>query len=246
MAKLIVSLEGVVVKEVQITKDRITLGRRPYNDVVIDNLAVSGEHAVLQRSDSEVFIEDRNSTNGTYVNGRPIKRQSLQHNDTVEIGKYRISYLATDAALPSYAATSPLFAPSGFSPSGFSDSLPAPSNSRFGALHSRSGSSDSRFGSTSSLSAFGALSPVRAGSVKVLNGAAVGREVSLTKVVTTVGKPGVQVASITKRPGGYVFAHVEGAARPTVNGQPVMGEPVPLNSGDIIELAGTQMQFLQA
>ena len=79
----------------------------------------------------------------------------------------------------------------------------------------------------------------------MLNGAAVGREVQLTKVVTTVGKPGVQVASITKRPGGYVFAHVEGGARPLVNGNPVANEPVHLKNGDVIELAGTQMQFIQ-
>ena len=79
-----------------------------------------------------------------------------------------------------------------------------------------------------------------------MNGAAAGREVVLTKVVTTVGKPGVQVASITKRPGGYVLAHVEGAARPTVNGSPLVGETISLKNGDVIELAGTQMQFVQA
>ncbi len=83
-------------------------------------------------------------------------------------------------------------------------------------------------------------------SIKVLNGAAAGREVMLTKVVTTVGKPGVQVASITKRPGGYVLAHVEGALRPTVNGSPVTSETVQLKNGDVVELAGTQMQFVQA
>ena len=85
-----------------------------------------------------------------------------------------------------------------------------------------------------------------AASIKVLNGAAAGREVNLTKVVTTVGKPGVQVASITKRPGGYVFAHVEGSMRPTVNGKPLAGDSVHLKNGDVIELAGTQMQFVQA
>ena len=78
----------------------------------------------------------------------------------------------------------------------------------------------------------------------MLNGAAVGREVSLVKVVTTIGKPGVQVASITKRPAGYVFAHVEGAARPTVNGKPLVTETLQLHDGDVIELAGTQMQFI--
>ena len=94
---------------------------------------------------------------------------------------------------------------------------------------------------------FGALGGSTApASIKVLNGAAAGREVMLTKVVTTVGKPGVQVASITKRPGGYVLAHVEGALRPTVNGSPVTGETVQLKNGDVVELAGTQMQFVQA
>ena len=86
--------------------------------------------------------------------------------------------------------------------------------------------------------------PVPPASIKVLNGAAAGREVTLTKVVTTVGKPGVQVASITRRPNGYAFAHVEGATRPNVNGVPLVGDSVPLRNGDVIELAGTQMQFI--
>ena len=96
MPKLVVSLDGVVIKEVQLTKDKTTLGRRPYNDIVIDNLAVSGEHAVLQMVGADVFIEDLNSTNGTYINGKAIKKQLLSHNDTVEIGKYKIKYLVED------------------------------------------------------------------------------------------------------------------------------------------------------
>src|SRR5205085_10092544 len=96
MGKLVVSLDGVVIKEVQITKDKTTLGRRPYNDIVIDNLAVSGEHAVLQMVGADVFIEDLNSTNGTYINGKAVKKQLLTHNDTVEIGKYTIKYLLED------------------------------------------------------------------------------------------------------------------------------------------------------
>jgi hypothetical protein len=221
----VVSLDGVVIKEVQITKDKTTLGRRPYNDIVIDNLAVSGEHAVLQMVGADVFIEDLNSTNGTYINGKAVKKQLLTHNDTVEIGKYKIKYLVEEGAdyektmimKPGAAPASsaaPAYAPTGtggFSPSGF------------GGL---------------------GASGVPA-SIRVLNGAAAGREVNLTKVVTTVGKPGVQVASITKRPGGYVFAHVEGSARPTVNGNPLTGETVQLKNGDVIELAGTQMQFVQ-
>jgi pSer/pThr/pTyr-binding forkhead associated (FHA) protein len=225
MGKLVVSLDGVVIKEVQITKDKTTLGRRPYNDIVIDNLAVSGEHGVLQMVGNEVFIEDLNSTNGTYINGKAVKKQALVHNDTVEIGKYKIKYLVEDGTdyektmiikttTPAYTSP-PTYGP-GFVP-------------------------------TSPASGFGSLqTPVLPGSIKVLNGAAAGREVVLTKVVTTVGKPGVQVAAITKRPGGYVFAHVEGANRPTVNGQPLVGDTLPLKNGDVIELAGTQMQFIQA
>ena len=225
MGKLVVSLDGVVIKEVQITKDRTTLGRRPYNDIVIDNLAVSGEHAVLQMVGADIFIEDLNSTNGTYINGKAIKKQLLTHNDTVEIGKYKIKFLLEDGTdyektmimKPGSETTTPLHGPT---------VNPLGRNSSFGSL--------------------GTPSAVGSATIRVMNGAAAGREVALTKVVTTVGKPGVQVASITKRPAGYVLAHVEGAARPAVNGNPLVGETIGLKNGDVIELAGTQMQFVQA
>jgi hypothetical protein len=206
MGKLVVSLDGVVIKEVQITKDKTTLGRRPYNDIVIDNLAISGEHAVLQMVGNDVFIEDLNSTNGTYINGKAIKKQLLADNDTVEIGKYKIKFLLNDGG--DYEKTMIL----------------------------KPGSAPPKLGSAAS------IGPA---TIKVLTGAAAGREVALTKVVTTLGKPGVQVASITKRPTGYVFAHVEGSQRPSVNGIPLTGESIALRSGDLIELAGTQMQFIQ-
>jgi pSer/pThr/pTyr-binding forkhead associated (FHA) protein len=214
MGKLVVSLDNVVIKEFQITKERTTLGRRPYNDIVIDNLAVSGEHAVLTAAQSDVFIEDLNSTNGTYINGKAIKKQLLSNNDVVEVGKYRIKFLAED--VEDYEKTMIL----------------------------RPGAFGRAPGTTGAPSA---AAPIVAGpaSIKVLNGGAAGREVLLTKVVTTVGKPGVQVASVTKRPGGYVLSHVEGSRRPSVNGQPVGEEAIALKHGDIIDLAGTQMQFVQ-
>jgi pSer/pThr/pTyr-binding forkhead associated (FHA) protein len=216
MGKLVVSLDGVVIKEVQITKDKTTLGRRPYNDIVIDNLAVSGEHAVLQMVGNDVFIEDLNSTNCTYINGKAIKKQLLADNDTVEIGKYKIKYLTNDGG--DYEKTMIL----------------------------KPGATPPNLGVTSSFGSLGSGAAIGPASIKVLTGAAAGREVALTKVVTTLGKPGVQVASITKRPTGYVFAHVEGAQRPSVNGIPLTGESIALRSGDLIELAGTQMQFIQA
>src|SRR5450830_518718 len=196
MPKLIVSIDGVVIKEVQLTKDRTTLGRRLYNDVVIDNLAVSGEHAVLQMSGNEIYLEDLNSTNGTYVNGKAVRKQLLQSGDFVEIGRYNIKYVSeADAAGPVPPAA------------------------------------DAGTGSSAA--------------IKVLSGAAAGREVNLVKVVTTIGKPGVAVAAITKSPQGFVVTHVEGLDRPTLNGALIGTEPARLKNGDLLELAGTQMQFVQ-
>lgn len=238
MGKLVVSLDGVVIKEVQITKDKTTLGRRPYNDIVIDNLAVSGEHAVLQMVAADVFIEDLNSTNGTYINGKAVKKQLLAHNDTVEIGKYKIKYLVDESN--EYEKTM-IMRPG--SQQGGSPFSPAQHPMQSGHPGVGGYSNFGGLGSpvTPPMAAPPAVPPA---SIKVLNGAAAGREVTLTKVVTTVGKPGVQVASITKRPSGYAFAHVEGASRPSVNGVPLVGDSVPLRNGDVIELAGTQMQFI--
>jgi len=212
MPKMIVSIDDVVIKEVQLTKDRTTLGRRPYNDIVIDNLAVSGEHAVLHMNASDVVLEDLNSTNGTYVNGKAIKKQALQNGDGIEVGKYRIKFV-TDGAGDSFDKTM-VVRPAAASPSA------APS---------------------------AAAEPAATGiaSIKVLSGAAAGREVPLTKVVTTIGKPAVAVAAITRRHHGYVVHHVEGGGNPSLNGQPITADPLPLKNGDLIELAGTQMQFIQ-
>jgi pSer/pThr/pTyr-binding forkhead associated (FHA) protein len=218
MPKMIVSIDGVVIKEVQLTKDRTTLGRRPYNDVVIDNLAVSGEHAVFQMTGNDVFVEDLNSTNGTYVNGKAAKKQQLHHGDSVEVGKYKIRFVseADDGFEKTMAVKAAVPAASASAGSGF----PVSSSAELGAAGSGA-------------------------SIKVLSGAAAGREVSLTKVVTTVGKPGVAVAAITKRQNGFVVHHVEGAGNPSLNGSPIGPEPVSLKNGDLIELAGTQMQFVQ-
>lgn len=218
MPKMIVSIDGVVIKEVQLTKDRTTLGRRPYNDVVIDNLAVSGEHAVLQMSGSDVFLEDLNSTNGTYVNGKAIKKQQLQGGDSIEIGKYKIKFVHEGAAAPaggdSYEKTMVISA---------------------GAV----------VGSASAAGAPTEAAPLAPAAIKVISGSAAGREVALTKVVTTIGKPGVAVAAITRRPHGYVVAMVEGTVKPTINGAPLGTEGKDLRHGDVLELAGTQMQFVQ-
>jgi pSer/pThr/pTyr-binding forkhead associated (FHA) protein len=197
------------------------LGRRPYNDIVIDNLAVSGEHAVIHMSGAEVVLEDLNSTNGSYVNGKSVKKQALQNGDAIEVGKYKIKFVGDTAA------------------DNFDKTMVVKAQPTAGAAASPL---------ATPASASGAAEPVTTAkaSIKVLTGAAAGREVPLTKVVTTIGKPAVAVAAITKRHHGFVVHHVEGGGNPTLNGTPITADPVPLKNGDVIELAGTQMQFVQA
>ena len=221
MAKMIVSIDGVVIKEVQLTKERTMLGRRPYNDIVIDNLAVSGEHAVMHMTEHEVEVEDLGSTNGTYVNGKAIKRQVLRNGDTIEVGKYKIRFLQEeeDGGYEKTMIFKPGMVPPPIAP------RPAPAAP-----------------AAAPAAAAAPLSAV----IRVLSGAAAGREVALTKVVTTIGKPGVAVASITRRHHGFVLAHVEGPDTPMHNGARIGQAAVPLHTGDMLELAGTEMQFIQS
>ncbi len=217
MPKMIVSIDGVVIKEVQLTKEKTSLGRRPYNDIVIDNLAVSGEHAVVHMVATEAFLEDLNSTNGTYVNGKTVKKQLLQNGDIVEVGKYQIRFIS-DAQSDGFEKTM-MIKGGGASAVGL----------RAGGIAPLPASADDLLHAV----------------IKVLSGTAAGREVPLTKVVTTIGRPGVAVAAITRRQRGFFVHHVEGAGSPALNGAPIGADPVPLKNGDVIVLAGTQMQFVQ-
>lgn len=200
-------------REYPVNGPHTSIGRRGFNDVVIDHRSVSGEHALITREGQDHYLEDLNSTNGTFINGRYVKRQRLEHNDTIEIGGCLLRFLADDAA-PGQAAV-----PMG--PRGAASGAPATSTLPVG------------------------LGPQPA-MVKVLSGEAAGRELVLTKAVTTLGKPGLLLASITRRPSGYTLAHVEGRLRASLNGTPLADEAMPLYDGDLIDLAGTQMKFIGA
>jgi pSer/pThr/pTyr-binding forkhead associated (FHA) protein len=220
MPRLVLSLDGVVLREVNLTKDRTTIGRRSHNDLVIDNLAVSGEHAVMIMAGADVYLEDLGSTNGTTVNGQPIKKHLLQHADTVEIGKYRIRFLTNggpDSGGNVDIDTSQPLRREFYGPGPTTIQIRPP-----GATL------DEAHGTAM---------------VKILTGANAGRELALVKALTTIGRPGHQVAVITRRPTGYFIAHVEGDVFPMVNGTNLGSAAHPLKDKDLIELAGVRMEF---
>jgi len=276
MAKMILSVDGQVLKEFTLSKERTLIGRKPHNDIQIDNLAVSGEHAAIITILNDSFIEDLGSTNGTMVNGKPIKKHFLQNNDVVEIGKHKLKYFndaptaATAADFektmiirnPSKApppAPKPVEAAMGdtqtnIKPSPPDDKTrPAPSPAPAAASSPPQATvppapvpprpAPPPPQSAEAPAPAGAAGPLREAAVQVLSGAAAGRTLDLTKNLTTIGKPGLQVAVITKRPNGYFITHVEGATYPTLNGASLGGQAHPLNDHDLIEIAGVKMEF---
>lgn len=240
MAKLILSMESMVLKEIPLTKERMTIGRKPHNDIQIDNLAISGEHAVVVTVLNDSFLEDLHSTNGTFVNGRSVEKHFLQNGDVVELGKYRLKYVAE---VPQQAAATP--------PADFEKTMVLrPDMARMTAEQIQSkGMGDTQVGLKAAPSAPPAAAAPAApalppAAIQILSGANAGKELELTKTLTTLGKPGVQVAVIARRPHGYFITHVEGASFPVVDGVTLeANKPHPLKDHDIVELAGVKMEF---
>lgn len=213
MAKMVLSMDGLVLKEITLNKERMTIGRRPSNDIQIDNLAISGEHAVIMTILSDSFLEDLNSTNGTLVNGQPIKKHLLGNGDIVELGKYKLKYIVEADQQNTSFERNPDDPAAELQQAGQTSLPPEPEET------------------------------VLAGVVRVLNGANTGKELELTKTLTTLGKPGRQVAVIARRPQGYFITHVEGTSFPSVNGQALDTQAHPLKNHDVIEIAGIRMEF---
>lgn len=263
-AKLILSMDGVVLKEYPLSKERMTIGRKAHNDIVIDNLAVSGEHAAVVTILHDSFLEDLDSTNGLEVNGVPTKKHFLQNNDLIEIGKYKLKYLNDQAGQTSAAdfeKTMVLRAPVkqaapgveiGEATVGLAKTQQGGPVAKPAAELEKTG----KFEATQPAAplakpvaqpvaqpAMAAAAVPQAAAVQILTGPNAGKELELVKNLTTLGKPGVQVAVLTRRPHGYFITHVEGASHPAVNGTPLSDQPHQLNDHDVIELAGVKMEF---
>jgi hypothetical protein len=254
MAKLILSVDGQVLKEHVLSKERTLIGRKPHNDIQIDNLAVSGEHAAIITILNDSFIEDLGSTNGTMVNGKPIKKHFLQANDVIEIGKHKLKYFndaPSQASAADFEKTMIIRSPAkpAAPPAAAAPAAPAaPAAERVASdtvtnMKAMAPEVVKAAPPPPQPTAHADHAPLPDAAIQVLSGAAAGRTLDLTKNLTTIGKPGLQVAVITKRPNGYFITHVEGASYPTLNGASLGATAHPLADHDMIEIAGVKMEF---
>ena len=253
MAKLILSMDGLVLKEIPLAKERTTIGRKPHNDIQIDNLAVSGEHAVIVTILNDSFLEDLGSTNGTVVNGNPVKKHFLQNNDVIELGKYKLKFLgeASGAGAGGDKADfekTMVLRPASARQTGGEALRTSPGSQRAAAMPQAAAAVAGIADATKTVPPAPQPAAPRPagqplGAIQLLSGANAGKELELNKPLTTLGKPGVQVAVLTRRPQGYFITHVEGSSRPAVNGQQIGAAPHALKDHDVIELAGVKMEF---
>jgi hypothetical protein len=245
MARVILNLDGEILQEYELTQARTTIGRRPYHDICIDNLAVSGDHAVVARSPAGYVIEDTGSTNGTVVDGKEISRYELKDGDIAEIGRYKLKFLAGPEHPEAGEVEKTVVMRSPFAGKSLAalkgeatpiDAVTEPFPTTFApAMSPRSHGGP--------VTVTGLEAATHPAVLKVLSGNQAGQEIPLDKALTSLGKPGVQVALVTRRPLGYFLSHIEGQRFPIVNGNTLNEKPCPLNHHDIIELGKVKMQF---
>ncbi|MCG6975414.1 MAG: FHA domain-containing protein [Acidiferrobacterales bacterium] len=222
MSKFILKFNNEVVDHIDIAQGDMKIGRRPGLEIHLDNLAVSGEHANVFTIGEDSFIEDLGSTNGTLINNKKITKHHLKNGDSVVIGKHELVYVADsgDGELP---ASENDFAKTVIIGPG---SMPSPAAE---AVTSAKGSQEQE---------------TRKGAIFVLSGANSGKRIDLIKQVTSLGRTGKKAGTITAGSEGYTLAPVSGSdENPTLNGRQVPASGALLKNGDIIEVAGTRLQF---
>jgi hypothetical protein len=232
MARLVLSLDGQVLAEYNMSKERYTIGRLPDNDIRIDNVAVSGHHALIINILNDSFLEDLNSTNGTYVNGKIVKKHALQHGDVITAGHHALRFVEseTDEPADEFERTMVI---------GPRDAARLQMPAAATALAAAPAASAQAYPN-------GTLPRAR---LQVLSGQFAGRELELVKTLTTLGRPGVQVAAITRRAEGYYIIHVESSREgdfPLINGAPTGPQARRLHDNDVVQLAGVKMGFFEA
>ena len=238
MGKLILSLDGSVLAEYDMDKERYTIGRLPDNDIHIDNMAVSGHHALIINILNDSFLEDLNSTNGTYVNGKLIKKHALQNGDVIAVGKHQMKFSNEVGATSGSGDEADEFEKTMIIRPGAKMQAGTPSLDSVNKAVESAGAApiggDSKQG-------------LPKAKLQVLSGAFAGKELELNKALTTLGRPGVQVAAITRRADGFFIVPVEGdgGSPPLVNDKEVGPQAQKLGNRDVIELAGVKMGFFE-
>src|SRR5688572_15652122 len=236
MARLVLTLDGQILAEYNMNKERYTVGRLPDNDIRIDNPAVSGHHSLIINILNDSFLEDLNSTNGTYVNGKLIKKHALQHGDVITVGHHQLRFVEDDDAQQDEFEKTMVIQPS---------QRPVEK-----IQQARAKAEDVGTGTATNVRRplpEGAQQ-VKKAKLQVLSGAFAGRELELTKALTTLGRPGVQVAAVTRRADGFYIVHVEADKPdnfPLVNGTPIGAQARRLSDNDVIQLAGVKMGFFE-
>lgn len=249
MSKLIVySPEGMVEGEYVLNKERFTIGRKTDNDIVLPHAVVSSQHALIITIRNDSFLEDLDSTNGVRVNNLPVKKCVLQDGDEIKIGKFLVKYIYEELpepekdlrSDPAWLMTSDTTV--ALKRSALKDGLN--NQMDLATTHKIPYETDARLSSSEEQEAAPATASTVKAVVRMLSGPGAGKELGLEKMLTTIGKPGLQVAVITRRSKGYFLTHIEGGDFPLVNGSPVGPHSHELKNHDIIELADIKMEFL--
>ncbi len=233
MAKLVMSMNGAIQGEFELDQERFTIGRKPENDIQIDSLAVSGKHSMIITILDDSFLEDLGSTNGTYVNGKLVKKHALKDGDVIAIGKHELKYInenAFDDDEDEFEKT--MIIKPGSASAAVAAAQAAENAGAAAAPTPQAGVSAPASGG------------MPLGRLTVLNGPIAGKELELTKALITLGKPGTQVAVISRRPQGYFLTHIESSGGfPVVNGTEIGAKAYQLKDGDLMELASIKMEF---
>ncbi|MEO8443941.1 MAG: FHA domain-containing protein [Gammaproteobacteria bacterium] len=240
MARLILSLDDQVLAEFNMSKERYTVGRLQDNDIRIDNPTVSGHHSLVINILNDSFLEDLNSTNGTYVNGRLIKKHALQNGDVITVGRHQLRFVdgAADEE-DEFASTMVIERQAGG----------AEALAKAAALSASLSAAPATAPATRPSGTEPAAKPLTVAKVQVLNGSFAGREIALNKALTTLGRPGTQVVAITRRADGYHLVQVENTSdsnQPKLNGTPLGPQARKLADNDVIEIIGIKMGFFLA
>ncbi|MBI4676139.1 MAG: FHA domain-containing protein [Elusimicrobia bacterium] len=233
MPKFLLKFNAAVIKEVPMAKESLTVGRKADNDVVIDNPAVSGHHCKISVQGGTCFVEDLDSTNGTYVNEKRIKKAGLHHNDVVGVARHALVFIEDTVPIDPAAAPAPKSADA-------TVAIPPEKQAEIAAAQAATQEASQKLGV-----------------LKVLKGEVGAKEYELKGMSTYLGKSDrVQVpikgsglfgsapevaASIHRKPDGYYLLAIE-EGYPAVNGVKVSGSML-LKDGDLIECGGTTIQF---